>query len=49
MTRDLSEEAICGEKVSALGANRRSFDCAPRDETARGFAQDDIFYFLQIT
>jgi len=23
--------------------NRRSFDCASRDETARGFAQDDNF------
>jgi hypothetical protein len=25
----------------SLGANRRSFDCASRDETARGSAQDD--------
>ena len=29
------------EKVLALLATRRSFDCASRDETARGFAQDD--------
>jgi hypothetical protein len=32
------------EKVPALRANRRSFDCASRDETARGSAQDDNFY-----
>src|SRR5260370_9210148 len=32
------------EKGSALLANRRSFDCASRDETARGSAQDDNFY-----
>ena len=27
----------------ALRANRRSFDCASRDKTARGSAQDDNF------
>ena len=27
----------------ATRTNRRSFDCASRDETARGFAQDDNF------
>src|ERR1700734_1225168 len=26
---------------SLLRTNRRSFDCASRDKTARGFAQDD--------
>jgi hypothetical protein len=35
------------EKVLALRANRRSFDCASRDETARGSAQDDNFYILR--
>jgi hypothetical protein len=34
------------EKVFVLLANRRSFDCAFRDETARGSAQDDSFYIL---
>ncbi len=28
----------------ARRADRRSFDCASRDETARGSAQDDTFY-----
>jgi hypothetical protein len=32
------------EKVEACRARRRSFDCASRDETARGSAQDDTFY-----
>jgi hypothetical protein len=32
------------EKVPALRAHRGSFDCAPRDETARDSAQDDNFY-----
>jgi hypothetical protein len=36
-----------GESMG-LRANRRSFDCAPRDETARASAQDDNFYFLQL-
>ncbi len=31
------------EKVSALRATRRSFDCATRDETTSGSAQDDNF------
>src|SRR6266851_2496233 len=35
------------EKVPARRANRRSFDCASRDETARAFAQDDNFYINQ--
>ena len=35
------------EKISVLQANRRSFDCASRDETARDSAQDDTFYILQ--
>jgi hypothetical protein len=26
---------------------RRSFDCAARDETASGFAQDDNFFLNQ--
>jgi hypothetical protein len=26
-----------------IRGNRRSFDCASRDETARGYAQDDTF------
>jgi hypothetical protein len=30
-------------------ANRRSFDCASRDETTRGFAQDDTFGKVSIT
>ena len=30
-----------GRKVAAGGACRSSFDCASRDEPARGFAQDD--------
>jgi hypothetical protein len=34
------------EKVPALQANRRSFDCASRDETARGSAQDYDFYII---
>jgi hypothetical protein len=29
------------EKVCALQADSRSFDCASCDETAKGFAQDD--------
>jgi hypothetical protein len=33
----------------ATRANRRSFDCASRDETAGGFAQDDIFGEMKIT
>jgi hypothetical protein len=35
------------EKVLARGANRRSFDCAFCDETARGSAQNDTFYINQ--
>src|SRR6266481_22634 len=43
------------ETASALRANRgslrqaqgRLFDCASRDETATGSAQDDNFYFLR--
>jgi len=35
------------EKVLARRANRRSFDCASRDETARGSAQDDTLYSNQ--
>jgi hypothetical protein len=35
------------EKALALRANRRSFDCSSRDETARGAAQDDSFYIVQ--
>jgi hypothetical protein len=35
------------ERVSALRADSRSFDCASRDETARGSAQDDNFYLIQ--
>jgi len=35
------------EKVLARRANRRSFDCASCDETARGSAQDDTFYSKQ--
>jgi hypothetical protein len=35
------------EKVAALRANRRSFDCASRDEAATGCAQDDNFYINQ--
>src|ERR1700693_2390349 len=31
----------------ALRADRRSFDCASCDETARGSAQDDNFYMNQ--
>jgi len=27
--------------------NRRSFDCASRGKAARGFAQDDTFFFVQ--
>jgi hypothetical protein len=34
------------EKVPAPRANRRSFDCASRDETARVSAQDDNFYSI---
>jgi hypothetical protein len=30
-------------KFPILRANRRSFDCASRDEAARGSAQDDNF------
>jgi hypothetical protein len=30
--------------VRSITNNRRSFDCASRDETARGFAQDDNIY-----
>jgi hypothetical protein len=43
-------EPICREekaselKITVLRANRRSFDCASRDEAARGSAQDDKFY-----
>ena len=35
------------EKVLGRRANRRSFDCASCDETARGSAQDDTFYIKQ--
>src|ERR1700731_3680056 len=30
------------KKIAVVRANRRSFDCASCDETARGSAQDDI-------
>jgi hypothetical protein len=32
---------------SAQGANRRSFDYASRDETARGSVQDDSIIFFK--
>jgi hypothetical protein len=35
------------EKVLGRGTNRRSFDCASCDETARGSAQDDTSYSKQ--
>jgi hypothetical protein len=35
------------EEVPALRANRRSFDCASCDETARGSAQDDNLYLYR--
>jgi hypothetical protein len=41
---DWSEVAKELEKVPALRANHRSFDCGSRDETARASAQDDNFY-----
>jgi hypothetical protein len=43
-----------GDQVRENGGtsevNSRSFDCASRDETARGFAQDDAFsvYLIQL-
>jgi hypothetical protein len=42
---DIGAKGEIGE--IALRANRRSFDCASRDETARGSAQDDNFYITQ--
>jgi hypothetical protein len=35
------------EEVLVRRANRRCFDCASCDETARGFAQDDTSYINQ--
>ena len=32
------------EDETTKTANSRSFDCASRDETARGYAQDDILF-----
>ncbi len=37
------EMQITGRTMSQVRANRRSFDCASRDETARDLAQDDNF------
>jgi hypothetical protein len=34
----------CEANMLQIRANRRSFDYASRDETARGFAQDDTVF-----
>jgi hypothetical protein len=36
-----------GENGGTASVNSRSFDCASREETARGFAQDDAFFIYQ--
>jgi hypothetical protein len=36
--------ALVAGDMSQVRANRRSFDCDSRDETARAFAQDDTFF-----
>jgi primosomal protein N' (replication factor Y) (superfamily II helicase) len=38
---------LVGHEIGAMDENRRSFDSASRDETARGFAQDDTSKYSQ--